>query len=245
MAAFSTLVKVLALAFAVVASPIAELNKRSVLAHDAVVSLPETVPIGPLGDLYRRYQPILMVAGGCVPFPAVDADGNVGGGLGTTGSANGGCSQSTGQIYVRSADYGGNIVLIYAWYFPKDEPSPWFGHRNDWESVVIYVASENSTTAADVRAVCPSAHGRYDCVTSGIPFSGTSVRVEYTSEFWPLNHALKLTPLSLDGGQQPLVAWESMPAAARDSLATFDFGNARVPIRDPMFWTNVHLATWV
>ena len=52
------------------------LQARAVIAHDAVVGFPTTVPSGALGDAYRKFQPWLKVENGCVPFPAVDAQGN-------------------------------------------------------------------------------------------------------------------------------------------------------------------------
>lgn len=79
MAVLSSLLKVLAVASAVVASPIEQqIEKRAVIAHDAVVGFPETVPSGTLGAVYKAYQPLLKVVNGCVPFPAVDASGNTG-----------------------------------------------------------------------------------------------------------------------------------------------------------------------
>jgi hypothetical protein len=54
------------------------LERRAVIAHDAVVGFAETVPSGTLGTAYETYQPDLSVVNGCVPFPAVDASGNTG-----------------------------------------------------------------------------------------------------------------------------------------------------------------------
>ncbi len=62
-------------ASAVSGSAIKPIQKR--LAHDKVVEFPESVPEGLLGELYLRYQPLLEVFGGCLPFPAVDKDGNI------------------------------------------------------------------------------------------------------------------------------------------------------------------------
>lgn len=50
----------------------------AVINHDAVVGFPETVPDTTAGSLYLKYKPYLEVYNGCVPFPAVDADGNTG-----------------------------------------------------------------------------------------------------------------------------------------------------------------------
>ena len=52
------------------------IERRAVIAHDAVVGFPQTVPSGAIGDLYLKYKPFLYVANGCVPFPAVEADGD-------------------------------------------------------------------------------------------------------------------------------------------------------------------------
>lgn len=54
------------------------LERRNVINHDAVVGFAETVPSGTAGSLYLKYKPFLKVFNGCVPFPAVDANGNTG-----------------------------------------------------------------------------------------------------------------------------------------------------------------------
>lgn len=50
--------------------------KRASIDHDAVVGFPETVPSGVTGDLYLKYKPYLKVFNGCVPFPAVQENGD-------------------------------------------------------------------------------------------------------------------------------------------------------------------------
>ena len=54
----------------------AAVSRRAVIDHDAVVGFPETVPDDNTGRLYLKYKPYLKVVNGCVPFPAVDAEGN-------------------------------------------------------------------------------------------------------------------------------------------------------------------------
>ncbi|KAJ7055223.1 putative NPP1 domain protein [Mycena amicta] len=217
------------------------LDKRAVIAHDAVVGFPTTVPSGTTGQVYLAYQPHLKVVNGCVPFPAVDTAGNTGGGLAPTGSTNGGCSSSTGQVYVRSGTSGGHPALMYSWYFPKDEPSSGLGHRHDWEGVIVWLTSATSTTAANILAVCPSAHGDWDCSTNGYTLSGTSPLIQYESIF-PIDHSLGLT--TSVGGTQPLIAWEDLPAAAQSALQTTDFGSAIVPFKDSTFANNLAAATF-
>lgn len=90
-------------------------------------------------------------------------------------------------------------------------------------------------------AVCPSAHGAWDCSTDGYTLSGTSPLIEYLS-IWPIDHQCGLT--STVGGQQPLIAWESLPTVAQTALATTDFGDANVPFIDASFDSNIAAATF-
>jgi hypothetical protein len=76
MAVLSTLFSCVLLAASLATgSPV---QKRAVIAHDAVVGFAETVPNTTAGKLYLAYKPHLKVVNGCVPFPAVDASGNTG-----------------------------------------------------------------------------------------------------------------------------------------------------------------------
>ncbi|TGO34144.1 hypothetical protein BHYA_0210g00010 [Botrytis hyacinthi] len=230
------------LASTVVAIPTpSQLESRAVIDHDAVVGFPETVPSGTVGTVYETYQPYLKIVNGCVPFPAVDASGNTGGGLAPTGSENGDCSSSTGQVYVRGAQSGSYYGIMYSWYMPKDEPSNGLGHRHEWEGVIVWLSSSTATTAGNIVAVCPSAHGGWDCSTDGYSLSGTSPLIKYES-IWPINHSMGLT--STVGGQQPMIAWESLPAAAQTALETTDFGSANVPFIPSAFANNLAAATF-
>ncbi|RSL97620.1 hypothetical protein CDV31_012946 [Fusarium ambrosium] len=213
------------------------LEKRSVIDHDAVVGFSEAVPSGTAGSLYLKYKPFLKVFNGCVPFPAVDASGNTGGGLATSGSSNGGCSKSTGQVYVRGKEYNGRYAIMYSWYFPKDSPSSGLGHRHDWENLVIWLSSQS--TSASVVAMSVSQHSGYETRTSGT-FSGNSPLAGYTAS-WPVNHHIVFT--SEQGGQQPLIAWESLTDAARTALTNTDFGDANVPFKDGNFDNNLGKAS--
>jgi hypothetical protein len=65
----------LTFATGVLGSPV---ERRAVISHDAVVGFPQTVPSTTAGSLYLKYKPFLKVFNGCVPFPAVDSQGNTG-----------------------------------------------------------------------------------------------------------------------------------------------------------------------
>lgn len=143
------------------------------------------------------------------------------------------CSSSTGQVYSRAAEYNGSYAIMYAWYWPKDEPIDGVGHRHDWESSVVWLTSESLT--ATVIGTAASAHGGFSTSTSP-SFSGTYPLFEYVS-FFPLDHQLDFT--STVGGMQPLIAYESLPAVALTALETTDFGAANVPFIDINFMTNL------
>lgn len=58
------------------ASPLQRIDRRGTIGSDDIVGFEQTVPSGTTGEVYLAYQPDLYVVNGCVPFPAVDADGN-------------------------------------------------------------------------------------------------------------------------------------------------------------------------
>ena len=110
----------------------------------------------------------------------------------TSGSHNGGCSSNIGQVYSRSDWYNGSWAIMYAWYFPKDNPSPGFGHRHDWESIVVWI--DNPAVANPrVQSIAYSGHGQYKKVApSAASILGTNPLVGYDSN-WPLNHELNVS----------------------------------------------------
>lgn len=55
---------------------ISKLSARGTIASDEIVGFDQTVPDDATGTLYLNYQPYLYVVNGCVPFPAVDAEGD-------------------------------------------------------------------------------------------------------------------------------------------------------------------------
>ncbi|KAJ5354928.1 hypothetical protein N7541_005972 [Penicillium brevicompactum] len=223
------------------ASATPAISRRGTVASDEIVGLTRTIPSGATGDLYLAYQPDLYVVNGCVPFPGVDADGNTNAGLNPTGDSSGDCSSSTGQIYVRSGTSGDYYALMYSWYFPKDEPSTGIGHRHDWEGVIVWLSDSSSTAASNVVAVCPSAHGGWDCSTDGFTLDGTVPLIKYES-IWPIDHSCGLT--TTVGGTQPLVAWESLSSVVQDALDTTDFGSANVPFNENNWASNLAKATF-
>lgn len=209
----------------------AQLHAASI-GHNAVTPFKQDVH-----DFQQHFQPRLKVEHGCVPFPAVDAAGNTGGGLKPTGATNGNCSKSTGQVYVRTQRYNGECATMYAWYFPKDQPSDGAsnGHRHDWESVVVWTA--DCKVGARVNAVSYSGHGGFTKSTNpNLEQGHAHPLVSYASR-WPVNHSLFAT--SALGGYQPAIDWGRLTTAARNALTNTGWGSANVPIIDRNFSNNL------
>lgn len=212
----------------------------AVIGHDQVVGFTEVTPTTTTQIAAKLFQPTLKVTNGCLPFPAIDAQGNTSGGLSTSGDSNGGCSSSTGQVYARSASYNGVWAIMYAWYFPKDSPSSGLGHRHDWEGAVVWIDNP-AATSPQILNISYSQHGDWlNVAKSSTNTNGTHPKLEYKS-IWPVNHALYITNTA--GGYQPLIGWDDLTAAARTALNTTNFVDANVPLNDSNFTNNL-AAAW-
>lgn len=122
---------------------------------------------------------------------------------------------------------------MYSWYMPKDGPNAFDGHRHEWENTVVWLSG--ASTSASILGVATSAHGDYQTDTTP-PLSGTRPKIGYRAIF-PLNHQTVFT--DDQGGEQPLIAWESLPAVARSALENTDFEDATVPFKDSQFSANL------
>ncbi|KAI8806712.1 necrosis inducing protein [Cladochytrium replicatum] len=213
----------------------------AVIAHDAVVGFPQQAPVTGEEKSALRFKAFLHVLNGCAAFPAVDAAGNVGGGLKLGGATNGDCSSSPGQVYVRSGWYNGQWAMMYAWYMPKDQSTfAGAGHRHDWECSVVWINNPD-VTEQNIIAVSASAHGqfrKYNPVPSSI-MDGEHPNIKYWAN-GVLDHATDTD--DEDKGENPvlpLIHWHQLTQAARDTLNTYDFGDANVPFKDSNFNDNL------
>ncbi|KAH8671547.1 necrosis inducing protein-domain-containing protein [Xylariales sp. PMI_506] len=218
----------------------APMAKRSDISVDDVVGFATTYPNNTEGELMEKWWPYLYVVDGCVPFPAVDAEGDTSGGLAPTGATDGGCSSSTGQVYARAGTYDDYFAIMYSWYMPKDEPNELegdlgiAGHRYDWENAVVVLSAEDID--AMLVGIAASYHGDYvTCTGSGCDdyLSGSNPLIEYYSVADILDHSLGFT--TTVGGMQPLIAWENLTVAAQEALTDKDWGSAIVPFLDSDF----------
>ncbi|KKA27476.1 hypothetical protein TD95_001966 [Thielaviopsis punctulata] len=243
---FTTLSAFLFAVTGAIAAPVSDadtprLAARDIIDHDKVVALPETIPNDKVGSAYKKFQPWLRTVGdGCWSYPAVDKDGNTSGGLAVSGRPSGGCRESSGQVYVRSAAYNDRYAIMYSWYMPKDQGTSGLGligHRHEWEDIVVWIDSIDAAEPTMV-GISASAHGGYNKYNSppeGLFQEGTSrpfIKYYQDVAFFG-THSLD-TDDAL-GGEQPMVQYEMMPEPARQALETTDFGDANFPMRNDRF----------
>ncbi|KAG9251503.1 necrosis inducing protein [Emericellopsis atlantica] len=202
-----------------------------VIGHKDVQRFTESAP-----EIYLKFKPFLDVDTGCVPFPAVDKDGNISGGLKAAGDISGQCSESEGQLYARGRNHDGKFAIMYAWYFPKDQAvhGGGAGHRHDWEDVVVWLSSNSGD--ADFLGVATSGHGDYTKTKASDmkdSMDGSRPLIQYFSN-GITNHELQIT--TAKGGEQALIEWGALGSKARAGLATSDaWGDAVMPMIDDNF----------
>jgi hypothetical protein len=156
---FECLISLFAISSCAVAAPspasnatFGELDKRAtIINHDdpSLFPMAQKVRAGVEGNAMLRYEPFLHIASGCQSYTAVNSQGQVSGGLLNTGSSTGGCRDNRrGQTYTRGTWYRGRYAIMYSWYFPKDQLTDGggnFGHRHDWENVVIWIDNRKNS----------------------------------------------------------------------------------------------------
>lgn len=196
------------------------------IAHDQIVRVTTGSTV-----LHDRYRPRLFISNGCEPYSAVDDQGNYSGGLRNSGSHNGNCgSSNTGISYSRSSCKAGWCGYMYAFYFPKDNGFPFagFGHRHDWEEVVVWVKNNR------IQGVSYSAHGDYQRDQSFVA-AGNTVNIEYGIDGF--THAMsKISGNRVgDGDIWPTASWSLLTSEAKATLSNRSddvFGRTNVAVRD-------------
>ncbi|KAJ3469655.1 hypothetical protein MRS44_003720 [Fusarium solani] len=221
-----------------------KLQARAIVPHDSIGPVLPKTQGGKIGNAMERFQPFLHIAHGCQPYTASNeqVDISVGsGGLQDSGNPSAGCrDRNKGQTYVRGAWHKGKFGLMYAWYFPKDQPNAGNvvgGHRHDWENVVVWIDNPDNANPRIV-GFAASGHGDYSRTTNPIR-EGDKVKVEYFTQLG-LNHALQMS--NTRGDTHWLLQWESMDARSRNALQNANFGKANVPFKDGNFFNNLDKA---
>ncbi|OWY96847.1 Necrosis inducing protein NPP1 [Phytophthora megakarya] len=112
----------------------------TVIDHDQVQPFAQQEPITISEKTAVKYKPQLFIGDGCASFPAVNAVGEITGGLkGTKNTED--CEEASlgSQMYGRSAWYQDKWAMMYAWYFPKNFGGYEAKKRHDWASIVLWI----------------------------------------------------------------------------------------------------------
>ncbi|KAH6897401.1 necrosis and ethylene-inducing protein [Thelonectria olida] len=217
---------------------------RAVVSHDSLNPVKTRLQAGRIGRAIEMFSPLLHIAHGCQPYTAVNDKGDISGGLQDSGNPSAGCrDQSKGQTYARAAWYGGKFGIMYAWYFPKDQPvagNVAGGHRHDWESIVVWIDNPDNQNPK-ILGGAASGHGKYSTSTNPLR-RGNNVKVEYFTQL-VLNHQLQFT--NTEGRTYWISDWDAMPRAAQNALDQNNpnpFGKANCPFSNVNFQNNLKKA---
>ncbi|KAL3659061.1 hypothetical protein V7S43_015945 [Phytophthora oleae] len=219
--------------------------------HDKIEPFPQHEPVTVSEKAAIKFKPQLYTpANICVPFPAVNAAGEVTGGLkGTNGNDACKYAPKGAQVYGRAGWYKDMWAIMYAWYFPKG--FNWLGspsRRHDWKNVVVWIDNPDLEIPKIVGVSLSKSDTKYHKEVKMWPSnfvgyrmegprfertyiygSNTSLRFEYkTSDLTPY---MDFSPW--DGEYQDLIMWEQLTDAARVALNDSEsFGKAEVPFSD-------------
>ncbi|POM66780.1 Hypothetical protein PHPALM_17303 [Phytophthora palmivora] len=218
--------------------------------HDEIKPIPQPEPVTISEKNAIKFKPQLYVPEiVCVSYPAVNAAGEVTGGLkGTNG--NDACKYAPfgSQVYGRAGWYKNLWAIMYAWYFPKGF---WMGspsRRHDWKNVVVWIDNPDVETPKIVGVSMSKSDTKYYKTVKTWPsdFAGyrmegrryhrtyiygsnTSLRFEYNLGF--ATPYLDFAPW--DGEYQDLIMWEQLSNATRAALNDDkNFKRAEVPFSD-------------
>nr|AUD40035.1 Nep1-like protein Pc109174 [Phytophthora capsici] len=110
------------------------------IGHDKVQPFAQPDPVTVSEKAAVKYKPQLQISDSCVSFPAVNAAGEITGGLkGTKGTD--GCTEAPlgSQVYGRSTWYQDKWAMMFAWYFPKNFWGGGAKSRHLWANMVLWI----------------------------------------------------------------------------------------------------------
>ncbi|ETM00509.1 hypothetical protein L917_02776, partial [Phytophthora nicotianae] len=214
--------------------------------HDQVQPFEEMEPTTDSEKSAIKYKPQLHISKGCYPYPAVQANGSISGGLKWSGKTNGDCEQPNlgSQVYSRSDWYKGKWAIMYAWYLPKAAQFMLkfdTGHRHFWLYSMVWTDSPNPDNSTILGVSMSGSRGYVKKPSPKTKYieKGTTIKLESYVGFWMGVQALRLTKKS--GETQDLVTWEQLTDEARDALSEFDFESdpsismVVMPLKDDVF----------
>jgi hypothetical protein len=172
----------------------------------------------------------------CFPATAVDASGRLNGGLNNSGSITGACRHpNTANTYTQAWCKNGWCAYVYALYFEKDQTlngADAFGHRHDWESVVVFQKQGEEKP----RFLAASRHGGYSThPINEVPMNGNHVQIVYHKD-GASTHAFRFAkwgeqPEAMGHWDRPaLVDVPQMADAPRNAVWNSTWGKANFPL---------------
>ncbi|KAG1708364.1 hypothetical protein DVH05_025042 [Phytophthora capsici] len=225
----------------------------STVDHDKIEPFPQPEPVTVSEKAAIKFKPQLYTQPNvCVPFPAVNAAGEVTGGLkGTNGNDACKYAPKGAQVYGRAGWYKDLWAIMYAWYFPKG--FNWLGfpsNRHDWKSVVVWIDNPDLETPKIIGVAMSKSNTKYRKVRelhnsyfvgSQLEFtrSGRSYYRAYTvgssTNLRFDNVAGDLFFATWDSDYQDLIMWEQLTDAARMALNDSESFEDGVPFNDALF----------
>lgn len=226
---------------------------QKIINHDQVLPFPEKVANG--HEVLLKFKPFLGAIEGCDPFPAVNIQGDVSGGLKPGGFFfDDGCdaTQTKGQLYGRLGFIGQHFGLMYGWYFPKNQGSL-TGHRHEWLFVVVWLQSLFDPTAIHLSYTTDGKWSEdskwYDW--HGRPLLGKSYDGLDTGGSQPDLHPpkeriwTKSGPVDRIYNDPPLIDWTELSGGAISSLNHHSWGSGgmvQMRMNDDNFASEMRLA---
>ena len=205
----------------------------------------------PVHDWIWNARPHFSYHHGCYAYPAVDQQGNWGGGLRTTGAPDGSCDNASFlQTYTRAewitdnSFPGAAMAIMYAQYMPKDQGKRWIGwggHRHEWEEVVVFVDGNGYAIKA-----AASYHGDYQKMSrsNGQYWDGNRIKIWYGTQSYFRNNSFHFSTGT--GVSPPMVDWHDMDSSyrqrVRDAITHTNWGGPTAKLTDGRFWDKVREA---
>ncbi|KAI9155490.1 NLP effector protein 9 [Paramyrothecium foliicola] len=203
-----------------------------------------------------KYQPVLDYdTDGCYNVPAVDANGYVAEGRdhneggGPASNCRDASDLDNQNVYVRTRCNSGWCAYMYEHYFEKDVGFQllWknFGHRHDWENIVVIVRDGEERPAY----IAASAHGSYETKPGrDVRFDGTHAKIVYHKD-GASTHAFRFANEGDDRIENhkghwirgALIDWNSFPSReVRDKMVnSFNSGGIKIKLADSEFAPNL------
>ncbi|KAE8877132.1 hypothetical protein PF005_g27983 [Phytophthora fragariae] len=221
-----------------------------VIPHDQVQPFPQPKPVTDVQKATLKYQPRLKIEDGCHPYPAVQADGAISGGLEWSGPMDGECEGSPlgSQVYARSTWVKDKYAIMYGWYFPKAR-APLilpltlriFGHRNGWEYAIVWLDNPTPDNSTILGVSLSAAVGwSKESPPKEKYLDGDNLKVAYYYNHIVGGTAVKYTEEV--GEFQDVITWDQLPKLPRDLLnntdwdyTPFNVAHLKMPMKDGVF----------